>query len=484
MIKKVFLLLAVLVFGCSVPVSAVTAPYQSYVYDNQEQVLPTQIGYVPVQEITGEDLGVGAFNKPEDFFVDQNHDLLYVSDTGNNRVLVFDKQLNLVKTIDAIQTESLPDGLRGVVGLYVDEEENLYLAQRDANNVAIVDKNGILINYLNKPGSELFPNDNMFEPKKVLCDKAGRVLVLVRGIYQGAVVFDKDGNFQGFYGGNRVEQTAEVIANFLWRRFMTEEQIAASAKTVPTEYDNFCINGDFIYTVSQTNVTPDERIKKLNPGGVDVMNEDVQFGDLEAYEVNATTTLDTTFNDITVDDEGYIYALDLTRGRVFQYDAEGTLLFTYGGIGSQTGTFRQPVAIEKWGEYVLVLDQLKGTITFFEQTEFGEAVLDAVSLYNKGLYQEAEVYWQEVLRFDSNYQLAYDGIGKSMYNQARYEEACDYFKTSKNQEWYSKSFQELRIINMRKAFPYVLAGVIVLAVGIVVFGKLRKRKKQYGKAGV
>ena len=480
MIKKLLLCLSagLLATGISLSAAASTAPYQSYVYDHKGNVTPTQLGYVPVKEVTGDALGVGAFNNPQDFFVDRQNDLLYVSDTGNNRILVFDRKLQLVKTIDSIQTGSLPDGLHGVTGLFVDEEGTLYLAQSDANSVAIVDKDGVLINYLTKPRSDAFPADNMFEPRKVLSDRAGRILVLVRGVYQGAAVFDRDANFLGFYGGNRVQQTADVIRDMLWRRFMTDEQIANSKKILPTEYNNFCISGDFIYTVSQTDVTAADRIKKLNSAGVDVISEDAQFGDLEAYVVDSETALDTTFTDIVVDDKGYIYALDQTRGRIFQYDAEGSLLFTYGSIGSQVGSFRQPVAIETWGNQVLVLDQLKGSITFFEPTEFGAAVLDAVSLYNEGLYDEAEVYWREVLRFDSNYQLAYDGLGKAKYNQAKYEEACSYFKISWNHDWYSKSFKELRILNMRRIFPYAAVGVVLLTASIVTIVKIRKRGKR------
>ena len=475
MLRKIIPAAALVLSVLTLSVSA-AAPYRSYYYDENGVEVPMQTAYTPVKELTGDDLGVGAFSNPQDFFVDREHDLLYVSDTDNARVLVFNRELEHVRTIDAIQTATLPDGLMGVVGLYVDEEETLYMAQRDGNSVAIVDKNGMLVNYLTKPVSGIFPENNMFQPKKVLCDNAGRILVLVDGIYQGAAVFSRDAEFLGFYGGNKVERTAEVIADFFWRRFQTEEQIDASTRIIPTEYENFCISGDFIYTVSQSDISPEERIKKLNPAGIDVMNEEAAFGDLETYTVN-NTEVDTSFVDIAVDEAGYIYALDMTRGRVFQYDSEGNLLFTYGGIGSQTGTFRQTVAIEKWGDEVLVLDQLKGTITFFERTAFGDSVIEAVTLYNDGFYEEAEEYWRDVLMLDSHYNLAYDGIGKSMYNQARYEEACDYFRTSGNNEWYSKAYKELRIINMRKIFPYAAAAIIVSAAGVITAGRLRKRRK-------
>lgn len=477
MLKKTILVITLLTLVLSIPASAAEAPYKSYVYDNKEAVLPTQIGYVPTKEVSGADLGVGNFKNPQDFFVDRKNDLLYVCDTENERILVFDKSLKHVRTVDSIQTETLPDGLNGVSGIHVDDEGTMYLAQRGGNNVVIVDKDGMLVNYINRPNSELFPEGNMFEPKRVLCDKAGRILVLVRGVYQGAAVFNRDAEFLGFYGGNRVAQTADVLTNFIWRRFMTKEQIKNTMKVVPTEYDSFCVSGDFIYTVSQTDVTPDERIKKLNPAGIDVMNTDAQFGDLESYTVNGTT-VDTTFNDIAVDEAGNMYALDLTRGRIFQYDAEGNLLFTYGGVGAQTGTFRQPVAIETWGDSVLVLDQMKGTITFFGRTEFGQAVVEAVELYNDGLYEEAEEYWREVLKFDSNYQLAYDGIGKSMYNRAMYKEACDYFKVSDNTEWYSKAYKELRTINMRRAFPYVIVGAAAAAAAFAAFKLVKRRKRK------
>ena len=56
----------------------------------------------------------------------------------------------------------------------------------------------------------------------------------------------------------------------------------------------------------------------------------------------------TQFVDVTVDDDGFISALDLSRGRVFQYDEEMTLLYSFGNTGKQLGTFSYPVAIETW----------------------------------------------------------------------------------------------------------------------------------------
>ena len=40
--------------------------------------------------------------------------------------------------------------------------------------------------------------------------------------------FYEDNEFIGFYGSNRIKVTAEVLADYLWNKFMTEEQILSS----------------------------------------------------------------------------------------------------------------------------------------------------------------------------------------------------------------------------------------------------------------
>lgn len=46
--------------------------------------------------------------------------------------------------------------------------------------------------------------------------------------------------------------------------------------------------------------------------------------------------------DVVVREKGIYSVIDSTRGRIFTYDHEGNLLYIFGGIGSQEGTFDTP----------------------------------------------------------------------------------------------------------------------------------------------
>ena len=66
--------------------------------------------------------------------------------------------------------------------------------------------------------------------------------------YPGRFGHAPDGKFSGYFGANRVELTVELVADMIWRRFMTDEQRKKMKKYIPLEYHNFCISDDgFIY---------------------------------------------------------------------------------------------------------------------------------------------------------------------------------------------------------------------------------------------
>ena len=63
--------------------------------------------------------------------------------------------------------------------------------------------------------------------------------------------------------------------------------------------------------------------------------------------------------DVVVREKGIYSVIDSTRGRIFTYDHEGNLLYIFGGIGSQEGTFDTPTAIDTIGDEIIVLDGSK-----------------------------------------------------------------------------------------------------------------------------
>ena len=92
--RLILLVLAVLL--CS-SATVFAVPYQGYLFDYWSETVPAPEAYVPAKILSGTDLGVGSFNNPQDLFID--NDYIYVLDSGNNRIVVFDHDCNFVREI-------------------------------------------------------------------------------------------------------------------------------------------------------------------------------------------------------------------------------------------------------------------------------------------------------------------------------------------------------------------------------------------------
>lgn len=201
-----------------------------------------------------------------------------------------------------------------------------------------------------------------YTPAKVLVDSAGIVYVLSANTYSGALQYDQNYEFIGFYGSERVTVTFELLRNRLWKKILSEDAASGLQRNVPTSFINFDIDAEnFIYTLKGGTGLDGGQIRKLNPQGTNILLDEqgnvATYGDLETYfDSQSNLTISTVFSDITVDDQGFITALDSTRNRLFQYDQTSNLLYAFGGTGSQAGTFKTPVAVDSLNGSLLVLD--------------------------------------------------------------------------------------------------------------------------------
>lgn len=466
------ILLSLLLLG-AVPAGAASV-YNGFVYDGDGQAVPSPNIYEPYAVYDGESAGTAPFSNPQDLFVDGSG-RIYVADTDNSRIVVLDAQGGFLREFTGFTQNGELSPFNKPEGLFVDEEGLLYVADTGNNRVAVADQSGALLRIIAEPKSALLSENYVFQPKKVVVDSSDTVFVLAKDVYQGMLSFDDKGAFIGFYGQNRVEMTFQIALDRLWRKFLTREQIEDTQRYVPSEYTNIDIGQeDFVYTCD---LTADTQIKQLNSMGVDILNtqsEDRVYGDLD-YEMVSGQAVLTKFTDVNVDSDGFISALDITRGRVFKYDNEGNLLGAFGSLGSQTGSFKLPSALENLGRDILVLDAAKANITLFKPTAFGACITEAVKLYNDGLYAEAMEPWQEVLRRNQNYEMAYKGLGKACLKLEDYEGAMKYLKLAGDNVTYSEAFGEYRNAFIRRNFGWLLAAAAVGIAALYVGGRAAVR---------
>lgn len=372
--------------------------------------------------------------------------------------------------------------LKAPYGIYVDDDDIMYIADRDNERVIKCGLDCNIITEYTKPETELYTSQS-FYCTKVLIDAAKNVYIICPAVNKGAIMFSPSGSFIGYYGANRVEVTAEVIKNKIWRKFASESQQATIGGITPVEYANFDIDNEgFIYTVTEVANVSTDAVKKLNPAGKNILElttnaADISFGDQESVTYSGNT-YQTRLTDITIGDNGLINILDFTSGRVFQYDRECNLLFIFGCDQEQQNSgFDNPNAIECLGNLVYVLDGRNQDITIFEETLFGAYVHEAVELFNRGLYEEAMDYWLEVIKRDGNYNMAYVALGRAYLNQDDYDNAIKYFKLAFEDEDYDRAFESRRQEMLRDNFTLIVILIVVLIIIWIVINILKKKGK-------
>lgn len=458
-------------------------PYQGYTYNEWGEPVPAPNGYIAESFITGAKAGSGDFKGPKDLFVDEENSELYIVDSGNNRIVVLGADFTLKRILAEFAGGNGIETLKNPTGVFVSKSGKVYVADRDNGRILVSDRFGKVIRIYGAPVSDLIPDDFVYYPEKIVVDRHGRMYVQAFGAFQGIMRLDSEGKFINFYGSNRVELTAKVMIDRIWKSILTREQKEAMEGFVPIEYSNMFIDSeDFIYACVKASENSTYELKKLNPLGINILRSSRTIGyvysnsDYGDHPVvyDGETKIDSTFVDICVDGEGFISALDSTRGKVFQYDEESNLMFVFGSLGDQKGTFKNPTSLVSFNGKILVLDAVKNNITVFRLTWFGEQVRKASALYHNGFYMEAVEPWKEVLKHDSNYLLAYVGLGKAYFQMQDYRQAMYYFKLGYDKKGYSDAFKEYSIEYMRENFDTIF---LVLALLFASMQLIRKRSK-------
>lgn len=447
-------------------------PYQGYTWNSLGQDVASINGYLYVDSIDVLGTEATGFKNPEDLYI-HGDGTLYVVDTGNSRIVHLSRNGELLQIIgDADGAGKLQEPK----GVFVAEDGTVYVADTKNQRIAIFDPSGKFEKELAKPSSPLLGAEFSYSPSKLIADKRGYLYVVSDGNSQGLMQIDPNGDFKGFYGANHI--------GFSWTRLLiklvaTKEQQSQLATVRPAEFSD--VNHDeegFMYTT-----TLGERynqIKRLSPVGVDTLNSfSRRYGDRYAdgpFEM-------ASFVGIDVDRDGFMVALDLQTSKVFQYDKLGNLLFSFGGTGDQNGLFVTPSAVAHSSDGIIyVVDKGRNRIDRFRMTPFAELVRQASVLYVDGRYEEAESLWQDVLKLNANYDMAYLAIGKSLYKAEKYKEAMGYFKLARSKVDYSAAYREYRKIFVREHFSWFFMGSIGLFVGLrwglpSLIKYLRQRRK-------
>lgn len=475
------LLAVVLAFTC-VPVSAnaTSLPYSSYNYNYWEDIVFTPAPYTSTKTIAGTGLtyngeALGAFVNPQDLCKSPNGNV-YVADTGNNRIVILNqdmtKVLNVITTFDNNGTE---DTFKQPYGVAVSLSNQLYIADSQNRRIVVLNEDGTLARMIENPTSEVLEEGFVFTPLKVSVDYADRVYCVAQKMFEGIMVFETNGEFAGFFGTINVEIT---LWEKFWRAIATKEERSKQQLFIPTEFTGIDIDPDGFVYASNIDPNGEQGVRRLNPKGEDVIikgtNQNLG-GDLW---IDGTTEYagPSQFTDVVYRDSGIYSCLDRKRGRIFTYDHEGNLLYVFGGLGTQEGTFSMPVAVESIGDTIIVLDAARASILCFDVTEYGRLINEAVALRYSGDETEAVEIWEKVLTLDENNELANTGIGKAYLTSGDYVNAMKYLELGMSRTYYSIAYKRYRNNILTENANIILTAVLVAAVGIFAYSKHKKRK--------
>ena len=319
-----------------------------------------------------------------------------------------------------------------------------------------------------QPGKEVFDDSYTYAPYKIVIGINGAAYVISRGCLDGILEFDVEGNFVRFFGAPKVQLSLGDYVNIYWRKiyrsFGGSDVDEIFVTYVPTEFENLDIDEKgFIFSTVIANEASTNEASKLNFTGSNTLNPTSKstkkindnlssnYGDLQTLP-NA----DNNFVDIVVDDNGFFSLLDKKLSKIFEYDAEGNLVFVYGGKGQQMGTLEDPSAMAKLGDKTIVIDQTTCAITVYKLSDYGSIL-------------------HEVLKYNATFDLAHVGIGKVYYADGKNKEAMEEFRLANDRENYSKAFALYREDVIKENFNFIAILLIVLIVAFFVWSKIIKK---------
>lgn len=455
--KSLPALIMMSIFFATFSVTAVyagQATSYTYTLNSKGEYVRTQDAYLPDATIT--QLGL---SDPEDLFVDDDN-MLYILDTGNKRVIKYDIDNGSVYQIFTSEYFINPRGI------FVTHDKDIYIADAGAKMILVFDKDFNLKQSFDKPDSPILQDTN-FEPKRIGVDSGGNIYLVSEGVYNGIIQLAKTGEFLGYF---TVNHTRLSLKQAFEKLIFTREQLANTEDINPTTFANIFVDTNgIVYTV--TSGTEINGVKKHNTSGGNMFKGSVVTRD--------------SLTDVYVDSQGLIYTSSY-EGHIDVYSTNGDFIFAFGsGVTNLdvVGLFTSlpSIAVDKNG-YIWAVDGTKGYVQSFKPTEYASKVYNAMNLYEEGLYDQAMEQWTDVLNLNQMSSLAHNGVGKAYFHAEDYKNAMVHFKVANNREYYSEAFWEVRNKWIQDYLGYILIGLILLFAAFKLIKFVTRNKQKAGNS--
>jgi len=482
------ILALVIVCTAMLPASAsAEVKYSTYTRNSYGSLVWLQPAYFPVG-VLGADLyvtdpndpnvrTVSSLKEPKDLFID-GKDEIYIADTGNDRIVHLSADGTFLRYLT-----SPDDPLNKPEGVFVSEDGDIFIADTGNKRVVRLDPNGRMKQKYERPESKFISDSFVFTPVKLIVDKRGFMYVASQGSYEGVLVLDPEGRFQGFFGTNRTVLTPlEALKKWLYTDAMYEREVLKRPETINSLTTD--ANG-YIYTVTGGSARSNQ-LKKLNTRGINLLRgSNGSYG--EFLRVDARTSVVNTVArwpqliDVAVDRNGNIAVADKQFKYITHYDPNGNLLYFWGGPSdfgtSQVGLMKNPIALDFNSKNELyVLDDQENIVQKFRMSEFAQLVDQANQLTLSGFYEEGEQLWREVLRLNPQFNPAILALAQAAYKNEQFEEAKQLFREAGDKEGYSEAYWQIRLRWFQQYFSWIASAVLAAFVLLQLIDRWTKRR--------
>lgn len=445
---------------------ASSATTYTYTLDYKGNYITTQDAYLPQTTFTNFHL-----DEPDDMVI--YNDIVYLSDTGNKRVLLIDaitgqmireikkviyqgKEISL-KSPRGLYVLSNSDGIYQTNSslLYICEEEEVYILNEDFECVRVIEK----------PTSVLFSN-RKFNPLKVAADPGGNMYILGEGINEGIVQLSVEGEFLGYFATNEVKLSfKEQLQEWLY----TDAQKDKLPSKNPPIFSNLYADKDgLLYSTTTTNIKYNY-VQKHNTAGKNLFTKYPMIADSDLVDIYTASN-------------GIIFAAS-RYGSIFVYTQQGEFIYRFGGGGGVStpdisGVFKRitSIAVDDQNR-IWVLDSDTGIVQTFEPTEFSNTIYQAIDAYLISDYTSSIDLWTEVLKLNQMSNLAHNNIGLNYLYSQQYELAMEHLKISNNKTAYSTAYWEVRNLWLQSNLTWMIITLVSVVAVLFVLKKVDDKKQ-------
>lgn len=447
-ISSILLLLGGAILSPSI---AYALPYGNETYGPEGQLVSSQPTYVPERRIiVPYKEGVEKLSLT-DMCIDKDDGHIYISDNETKRIIALSND-------DATYKVESTYEFKSTMGISVNSTK-VYVADQDDQKIVILNKNDLsYVSEITRPDSILVGKDTEFAPIKVQADDSGNIYTVLLGGKKGVMQLDEAGNFISYIGANRAE------ASFVTRlqEFFGISSGDATLSTSGALVSNICLdNKGLLYTISNGT---GNAIKKLNTTGNSILT-------MNYNDPNTTFAF--------VDNDGNIFSVQST-GYITTYDSYGSLLFRFGGNTTNEeifGALTAPIAaaMDKEGR-LLVIERTSNILTEYKPTHFANLIFKAVRYYKDGLYLEGEESWNELLKYNSKFILAYKALARASMKKGDYELALKQFRLAEDKAGYSDAYWQIRDNWIRNNLGFALIPIVVIILAYVILKTIDQKK--------